>query len=133
MRVPALAALAAATSLWLLPHPAKADDPAPAARHSVVVRIAGDAPEREALTRVLLELMQRLSIDLVVEPIEHVDAGIVIARAADDGPYLARCFIDLRGNDHAVLYMHDPARDRILERKLDRAPNDAELVREELG
>lgn len=116
--------------LACVPQLARAQD---AAR--VHVRIAADAAEREALERVLLELMQRLSVQLVAEPLDDAQLarGVRLLAADDREAYLARCVIDLRAQDAAVLYLHDPARDRILERRIARAAGDSEVVREALG
>jgi hypothetical protein len=57
----------------------------------------------------------------------------VLAPVPAGAPYLARCYIDLRGDARALLYVHDPVRDRVLEREVPRAPGDEELAREELG
>lgn len=124
--------------------PAEEDDPtAPAAAgeqavsadgaRRIEVWIAADAAERDALARVLHELMQRLSVEVEVEAVERVERRDVLARVPPGSPYLARCFIDLRAEGRALLYVHDPARDRVLERRIERSPGDAELAREELG
>ena len=94
----------------------------------VHVRIAATDAERAQLERVLIELMQRLSVELVV-----AEGPAPRAAASASETYVARAFIDLRGSSEAVLYVHDPARDRVLERRVARAPGGEELVREELG
>lgn len=93
---------------------------------SVHVRIAAPDEERDQLQRVLIELLQRLSVELVV-----AEASVPPATASER--YVASAFIDLRSSSEAALYVHDPARDRVLERKVARAPGGEELVREELG
>jgi hypothetical protein len=116
----------------LLAAVARALPPEPPFRR-IEVLIAAEPAEREALVRVLLELMQRLSVELEVEPIERIELAAVVAPIAPGSPYLARCFIDLRSAGHATLYVHDPARDRILQRRAPRAAGGEELTREQLG
>jgi hypothetical protein len=117
------------------PAPAAAPEasaaPAPARR--IEVLIAADPREREALARVLVELMQRLSVAVEIAPVERLELRDVVAPMPADADYFARCFIDLRAASRARLYVHDPARDRVLERTLERTPGDGELAREELG
>ena len=94
----------------------------------IALSVHQQAAERDALLRVLPELMQRLAVELVVDP--ATDAQLL---RNDGSPYLATCLVDLRAADEAVLYVHDPARDRILERRVARTKGGEELVREELG
>lgn len=140
MRTTALAALAAATSLLTWPGPAHAAEPeaetaaaVPAPPRRIQVRIAADAAAREALTRVLVELMQRVAVDMEVEPSERTDLASLLAPEAVARAYLARCLLDLSSPTEAALIVHDPARDRVLERRFARTPGDDELAREELG
>lgn len=95
--------------------------------------VAAEPEERAALESVLRELMQRLSVDVEVEPIGRVERAAVLAPVPAGAPYLARCFLDLRADGHALLYVHDPVRDRVLEREVARPPGGEELAREELG
>jgi hypothetical protein len=81
--------------------------------------IAAEPEESAALELVVRELMQRLLVEVVLDP-------------SGDG-YVARCTIDMRDPKEAVLYVHDPARDRLLVRRVARAPGSEELVREQLG
>jgi len=99
----------------------------------IQVLIAADPEQRQPLARVLRELMARLSVEVELTAIERVELRAVLAAMPPDTPYLARCYLDLRGRERAALYVHDPARDRILERWIDRAPGDDELAREQLG
>ena len=97
------------------------------------VLIASDAAERAAFESVLRELMQRLSVEVEVEATPRVERAAVLAPVPAGGQYLARCYVDLRRDGRALLYVHDPVRDRVLEREVPRAPGDEELAREELG
>lgn len=81
--------------------------------------IAAESEERVALEQVVRELMERLSVEVVLDP-------------SADGD-VARCTLDMRDPKEAVLYVHDPARDRLLVRRVARAPGSEELVREQLG
>lgn len=119
----ARAGLWIAIMLTLAPLRVQAQEPSQA--RSVHVRIAAADEERVQLERVLLELMQRLSVEL-----EVTDAGV---RAPAGAAYVARAFIDLRDSSEAALYVHDPARDRVLERRVTRTQGGQELLREELG
>ncbi len=140
MRRSALAALAAASSLLTWPGAAQpleepetdavAEAPAPRRIH---VQIAAEPAAREALTRVLAELMQRVSVEMEVEPSERADLAALLAPQAVAQTYLARCLLDLSSPTEAALLVHDPARDRVLERRFARTPGDDELAQEELG
>jgi len=92
----------------------------------VRVSIAAEAGELEALLSVIAELMQRLGVELEVDRTGH-DIG------AEQRMHVARCTIDMREPDYAVLLVHDPARDHMLVRRVARTPGRQELVREELG
>jgi hypothetical protein len=95
----------------------------PRAAHADAARmqlsVAAESEESAALEQVVRELMQRLSVEVVLDP-------------NGDG-YVARCTLDMRDPKEAVLYVHDPARDRLLVRRVARAPGSEELVREQLG
>src|SRR5262245_22220572 len=140
----ALAALAAATSLLLGPHavrafapdvegapdsaPASAPDPAQAAPapepKRIHVRVSAEPAERDALTRVLVELLQRVGVSVEVEPTEHADLAAVLAPEAVASAYFALAAIDLSSSEQATLYVHDPARDRVVQRSVERTPGD---------
>jgi hypothetical protein len=92
----------------------------------VRVSIAAEPGEMEALLSVIAELMQRLGVELEVDRTGH-DLGV------EQREHIARCSIDMREPEHAVLLVHDPARDHLLVRRVARTPGRQELVREELG
>jgi len=94
----------------------------------VHLNIAAQSDESAALIQVVRELMQRLSVEVVLEP-----SGDDEPLAEDARGYVARCTLDMRDPKEAVLYVHDPARDRLLVRRVARAPGSEELVREQLG
>lgn len=123
--------LVAACACWFALS-VQAQAPAPGVQR-IHVLVAGEDREREAFARVLLELMQRLSVEVELERVERVELAAVVAAVPREPQLLARCFVDLASETRATLYVHDPARDRILERHAPRAPGDDELVREQLG
>src|SRR5688500_12371360 len=105
----ALVALAAAmTSLPLSvvaqsPASAPATESPPASAASspprrVRVSIAADHGARDALARVLHELMQRLSVAIEIEPLERVELA-AMNEPRDAGTHLAYAFVDLRSSD----------------------------------
>jgi hypothetical protein len=105
----------------------------PAARPVVELVVA--APEREAteLGQVATELLGRLSVEVRVRRVDAIDVEEV-ARPADSHPvYRARAFVDLKRPAHAVLWLVDSARDRVLIRDLESAPGREEITREELA
>jgi hypothetical protein len=99
----------------------------------IQVLIAAEPDQRERFARVVHELMARLSVAVELTAIERVELAVVLADRPAQPPYLARCYVDLRKRERALLFVHDPARDRILERRIERAPGDDELAREQLG
>jgi hypothetical protein len=112
----------------------RAQQPSADARRVVQVSIAAAPGERDALAQVLRELMLRLSVEVVVVPVTRVTRRDVLAAMPPGSPYLARAFVDLRVEGKALLYVHDPVRDRVLERAAERrGAGEAELTREELG
>lgn len=114
-------ALASLTFVVLaLPALVRADAP------RVHLQVAADADESRALADVIRELVQRLPAELVLDP--SVDDELVDPAAR----YVARITIDMRVADYALLFVHDPASDRVLIKRVERRGN-PELVREEIG
>jgi hypothetical protein len=112
----------------------RAQEPSADARRVVQVSIAAAPGERDALAQVLRELMARLSVEVVIVPVTRVARRDVLAAMPAASPYLARAFVDLRAEDKALLYVHDPVHDRVLERAAQRRrAGQSELTREELG
>lgn len=106
---------------------------ATAADHDVSVLVAGDAREANALERVVRDLLVRLGANVEVSRVDAVDSSVVLGKPASFTPMLARVWIDLRADDHAMIYLVDATWDRVLVRRVARDPAHIEVCREEIG
>lgn len=96
----------------------------------VHVNIAAVTEEREALAQVMSELLQRLGVEMVYDGSASGDSELL---GYDPKAYAARVTISMIEPGYALLLVHDPARDRMVVKRVARTPGSEELVREELG
>lgn len=99
----------------------------------MLVVVAGPSDEAEAMREVVLELLGRLGVEASVARVEQIDPAAVITPRVDGRRPVARAWIDLADADRATVYVVDAPWERILTRHVERAADNAELTREELG
>jgi hypothetical protein len=134
VRVRVVLALLASLSFALRQRDAGAADVrAQEGQQRVLLIIAAERDEAEQLAQVAGELLGRLSVTVQVSRAASVDVTDIARLSPSDRDYLARIYVDLRAPDQAILWFVDSRRDRVLLRKLARAPDTEELTREELG
>lgn len=121
--------VASATSHAEGPTDTTASSLAPARR--VLLVVAGDVAESEAVAQVARELLARLQLELSFATAARIELRTVTAPATADPALLARAWIDLTDPAEAALYVLDPRHDRLLSRRVPRAGG--ELAREALG
>jgi hypothetical protein len=107
--------------------------PAAPPERAVVVVVAGPSEEADAMGQVVLELLGRLGVEATVAHVERIDPAVVLTPRPDGRRPVARAWIDLAGLERATVYVVDAPWERILTRHVARAPDNAELTREELG
>jgi hypothetical protein len=119
-------------ALGSLEHASRAETPASTEARSVLLVVAAEPGEAEALGQVATELLGRLSVKVELRRVSRIDLGEV-GRSSGGHGYLARIFVDLKRTDTAALFFVDTANDRILIREVARARGSEEVAREELG
>ncbi len=122
-----------ALSLGALERVAWAEGDASHEQRQVLLVVAADPGEAQRLGQVAAELLGRLSVRVRTRRVERIDVGEIAGPMPPLPAYLARLFVDLREPTQATLWIVDPVHDRILVRRLPRAPGSEELAREELG
>ena len=95
--------------------------------------VAGEAREAEALELLVRDLLARHGATVDARSADAVDPAVVIERPAHFEPALARVWIDLRPDDHAMLFLVDGAWERVLVRRVPRDPAHREVCREDIG
>src|SRR5260221_1509259 len=122
-----------ALSLGALERVAWAEGDASHEQRQVLLVVAADPGEAQRLGQVAAELLGRLSGRVRTGGVGRIDVGEIGGPMPPLPAYLARLFVDLREPTQATLWIVDPVHDRILVRRLPRAPGSEELAREELG
>jgi len=95
--------------------------------------VAGEAREAEALELLVRDLLARHGATVDARSADAVDPVVVIERPAHFEPALARVWIDLRPDDHAMVFLVDGAWERVLVRRVPRDPAHGEVCREDIG
>ena len=119
--------------------PAARADASPADERTVDLVVAGTAENTAALEEVAGELLRRLDCGLRTSRIDRLEASAVVTPDPSAPPAVARAWIDLAtapgpdGSGQAVLYLVDPAWERIRVRRVPLDDGVDEVVREELA
>lgn len=108
--------------------PARAESSA-----TVLLTVAAEANDAEALRAVASELLERLSFEVELRRVERIELQEIRQRPPSGMRYYARVWVGFAQNGRARLYLEHTASDRVLVRDVNDDGHNPELVREELG
>lgn len=115
-------------TLLSLARPARAEGSA-----TVLLTVAAEASDAEALRAVTAELLERLSLAVELRRVERIELQEIRQPPPSSVRYFARAWVGFAQNGRARLYLEHTASDRVLVRDVNDDARNPELVREELG